>query len=98
MGFLPKFHQFIKMGVGDFHNVSHLISLRITGLDGIPSHGQSCNSILAQFQNGDNSLILSVDMRRSMVFRVNAEGNSIKFDRNPRGNDTPSVSPAFTPP
>jgi len=47
MSLLPKFHQFVEMGVGDFQNVPHLISFRITGLDCIPSHGQPRNSILA---------------------------------------------------
>jgi len=64
--------------VGNFEYVPHMIPLCIAGLDGVPSVRQAHTSIIAQFENHDNSLVPAMNVRRIVVFRVHTECDSIE--------------------
>jgi hypothetical protein len=51
MRLLPEFHQVVEMDARHAQDVTDMISLRVAGLDGIPSVSQPHTPILNQFQN-----------------------------------------------
>ena len=81
MCFLPQLHQSIEMRIGHIEYVTHMILLRIVGLDGVPPVSQPYTSILAQFHDGKNSLVSAMNVRRVVISRIHTECDPVELVR-----------------